>query len=51
MEELIQQFINQRVWTVMGASLGPEKYGDKISRNFRTLRYDPKAGIVRGDKE
>lgn len=39
MEDLIQEFINQRVWAVVGASLNPEKYGHKIFRNLRAAGY------------
>lgn len=39
MEELIQEFINQRVWAVVGASTNPEKYGHKIFRDLRTAGY------------
>jgi len=39
MEDLIQEFINQRVWAVVGVSLNPEKYGHKIFRNLRAAGY------------
>lgn len=34
MEDLIREFINERVWAVVGASTNPTKYGNQI---FRTL--------------
>ena len=34
MEDLIREFINERVWVVVGASTNPNKYGNQI---FRTL--------------
>ena len=39
MEKLIQEFINQRVWAVVGASLNPEKYGHRIFRDLRAAGY------------
>ena len=39
MEELIREFINQRVWAVVGASLNPEKYGHQIFRKLRAAGY------------
>jgi predicted CoA-binding protein len=39
MEDLIQEFINQRVWAVVGVSLNPEKYGHKIFYTLRAAGY------------
>nr|MBC7244380.1 CoA-binding protein [Chloroflexota bacterium] len=39
MEELIQDFINQRVWAVVGVSTDPNKFGNKIFRNLRDAGY------------
>ncbi|HIC92767.1 MAG TPA: CoA-binding protein [Anaerolineae bacterium] len=55
MEELIQEFINQRVWAVVGASLNPEKYGHKIFRSLRAAGYtvygvNPKGGEIEGQR-
>ena len=53
MEELIQEFINQRVWAVVGASLNPEKFGHKVFRNLRAAGYivygvNPGGGEIEG---
>ena len=39
MEKLIPEFINQRVWAVVGASTDPSKYGNKIFRTLRDAGY------------
>lgn len=39
MEKLIQEFINQRVWAVVGASMDPAKYGNRIFRDLRNAGY------------
>jgi len=39
MEDLIPEFINQRVWAVVGASTDPAKYGNKIYRTLRGAGY------------
>ena len=39
MENLIQEFIGQRVWAVVGASTDPAKYGHKIFRDLRNAGY------------
>ena len=53
MEELIREFINQRVWAVVGASLNPEKYGHQIFRDLRAAGYivygvNPGGGEIEG---
>lgn len=55
MEELIQEFINQRVWAVVGASLNPEKYGHKVFRSLRAAGYivygvNPGGGEIDGQR-
>ena len=39
MEELIREFINERVWAVVGASTDPSKYGNQIFRTLRAAGY------------
>jgi predicted CoA-binding protein len=39
MENLVQEFTNQRVWAVVGASTDPSKYGNKIFRDLRSAGY------------
>jgi len=55
MEELIQEFINQRLWAVVGVSLNPEKYGHKIFRDLRAAGYivygvNPGGGEIDGQR-
>ncbi len=55
MEELIREFINQRVWAVVGASLNPEKYGHQIFRDLRAAGYivygvNPGGGEIEGQR-
>jgi hypothetical protein len=55
MEDLIQEFISQRVWAVVGVSLSPEKYGNKIFRDLRSAGYivyaiNPGGGKLDGQK-
>ena len=55
MEDLIQEFIDQRVWVVVGASLNPEKYGNKIFRDLRAAGYivygvNPGGGEIEGQR-
>jgi len=52
-EELIREFINQRVWAVVGASLNPGKFGHRIFRNLRVAGYivygvNPGGGEIEG---
>lgn len=53
MEDLIEEFINQRVWAVVGASEDPAKYGNRIFRDLREAGYtvyqvNPPGGKVDG---
>jgi hypothetical protein len=55
MEDLIQEFISQRVWAVVGVSLSPEKHGNKIFRDLRSAGYivyaiNPGGGKLDGQK-
>ncbi len=55
MEDLIQEFINQRVWAVVGASTDPDKYGNQIFRTLRDAGYtvygvNVRGGILEGQK-
>jgi predicted CoA-binding protein len=55
MEELIQEFINQRVWAVVGASLNPEKFGHQVFRNLQAAGYivygvNPSGGEIEGQR-
>lgn len=55
MEDLIEEFINQRVWAVVGASEDPKKYGNQIFRDLRAAGYtvygvNPRGGKVEGQK-
>ena len=55
MEELIQEFINERVWAVVGASTNPDKYGHKIFRDLRAAGYivygvNPRGGEIEDQK-
>ncbi len=55
MEKLIQEFISQRVWAVVGASTNPEKYGHKIFRDLRAAGYivygvNPDEGEIEGQR-
>jgi predicted CoA-binding protein len=38
-EDLIREFINERVWAVVGASTKPSKYGNQIFRNLLDAGY------------
>ena len=51
--DLIPDFINRRVWAVVGVSLDPAKYGARIYRTLRDAGYtvypvNPKGGEVDG---
>jgi predicted CoA-binding protein len=39
MEDLIREFINERVWVVVGASTNPDKYGNQIFRELLDAGY------------
>ena len=54
-EELIREFINQRVWAVVGASLNSEKFGHQIFHNLRAAGYivygvNPGGGEIEGQR-
>lgn len=54
-EKRIQDFINRRVWAVVGVSHDPAKYGNRIFRNLRDAGYivygvHPKGGEVDGQR-
>lgn len=54
-EDLIEEFINQRVWAVVGASKDPAKYGNQIFRDLRAAGYtvygvNPRGGEIEGQK-
>jgi predicted CoA-binding protein len=53
MEKRIQDFINRRVWAVVGVSHDPAKFGHRIFRDLRGAGYtvygvNPKGGEVDG---
>jgi len=53
MEGLIEEFINQRVWAVVGASKDPDKFGHQILRDLRAAGYtvygvNPRGGEIEG---
>ncbi len=55
MENLIEEFINQRVWAIVGASMDPVKYGNQIFRDLREAGYtiygvNPRGGEIEGQK-
>jgi predicted CoA-binding protein len=38
-QDLVREFINERVWAVVGASTNPSKYGNQIFRNLLDAGY------------
>ena len=55
MEDLIEEFINQRLWAVVGASTDPDKLGHQIFRDLRAAGYtvygvNPRGGEIEGQK-
>jgi len=55
MEDLIEEFINQRVWAVVGASTDPDKFGHQIFGSLRAAGYtvygvNPRGGEIEGQK-
>ena len=55
MEDLIQEFINQRVWAVVGSSTDPDKFGHQIFRDLREAGYtvygvNSRGGRIEGQK-
>ena len=54
-EKLISDFVNRRVWAVVGASQDRSKFGNRIYRNLRDAGYvvypvNPRIGEVEGAK-
>lgn len=55
MEDRIEEFINKRVWAIVGASHNPTKFGNKIVRDLHNAGYivypiNPKEGEIEGLK-
>jgi predicted CoA-binding protein len=55
MEDRIEEFINKRVWAIVGASHNPAKFGNKIVRDLHSAGYivypiNPKQGEIEGLK-
>jgi predicted CoA-binding protein len=48
MENLIQEFVNQRVWAVVGASTDPDKNGNRVFRSLRDAGYVVHGVNIRG---
>lgn len=53
MEELIREFVDQRIWAVVGASADRSKYGNRLFRDLRQGGYtvypvNPKGGEIEG---
>lgn len=53
MEQLIQEFVNQRVWAVVGYSADPMKYGHRIYHDLASAGYtvyavNPRGGMADG---
>lgn len=54
-EQLISDFVNRRVWAVVGASQDRSKFGNRIYRNLRDAGYvvypvNPRGGELEGAK-
>lgn len=54
-QELISDFVNRRVWAVVGASHDPRKFGYQVFRSLRDAGYsvypvNPKGGELEGAK-
>lgn len=55
MEDLVEEFINERVWAIVGASMDPKKFGHQIFRDLRAAGYtvygvNPRGGEIEGQK-
>lgn len=53
MQELITEFVNRRVWAVVGYSADPNKYGHRIYHDMASAGYtvyavNPKGGMANG---
>ncbi|MFN2244323.1 MAG: CoA-binding protein, partial [Anaerolineae bacterium] len=54
-QNLISDFVNRRVWAVVGASRDPRKFGYQVFRSLRDAGYvvypvNPKGGELEGEK-
>jgi predicted CoA-binding protein len=54
-ERLISDFVNRRVWAVVGASQDPRKFGNRVFHSLREAGYvvypvNPKGGELAGIK-
>jgi predicted CoA-binding protein len=54
-ETLIRDFVNRRVWAVVGASQDPSKFGNRVFRSLRNAGYavypvNPRGGELDGAK-
>lgn len=54
-QNLISDFVNHRVWAVVGASRDPRKFGYQVFRSLRDAGYvvypiNPKGGELEGEK-
>lgn len=52
-QKLISDFVNRRVWAVVGASADPSKFGNKVFRSLRNSGYivypvNPRGGALEG---
>ena len=52
-QALIQDFVNRRVWAVVGVSQDETKFGNRVFRSLRNAGYvvyavNPKGGMVEG---
>lgn len=52
-EKRVQDFVNRRIWAVVGVSQDPAKYGNRIFRSLRDAGYvvygvNPKGGELDG---
>lgn len=55
MDNLVEEFINERVWAVVGVSTDPSKFGNKVFCDLRRAGYtvygvNPRGGEVDGQQ-
>jgi len=55
MQDLIEEFVAQRVWAVVGASTDPTKFGHKVYRTLRDAGYtvhgvNVNGGMIEGQR-
>lgn len=55
MKDLIAEFVNHRIWAIVGVSTNPVKYGNRIFRDLQKAGYtvypvNPKGGDIGGHK-